>query len=582
MANLAATAMPDNAPPGVLSPSTAINHTAAYKSWLEYSTRWGREDIELNIYQLLLTTHPGYRVIRTSPYRCDLLGFAEAGHATATVANNTFMYEAVRNYESPEGGLHKEKSGTLEDELSFGKWLYTWDEREYIVYLFQYRNAQGSFGKSLYVLAKTGEGDEEVCSEGHHAAIDKLLIAAGDWTRELHDEINVFDSGWWKKDKDLFRAVQSTTWADVVLPAAIKDNLLADVLSFFDSRALYRDLSVPWKRGIILHGVPGNGKTASIKALMNSLAARQPDPVPSLYIKSLENCHGPQWAIHRIFATARRMAPCLLVFEDLDSIVGPKTRSYFLNEVDGLKSNDGILMVGSTNHLERLDAAITKRPSRFDRKYHFKVPDEASREAYARYWQNKLNSTAAAVAGTIEFAFPDEVCGLLARMTEGFSFAYLKELFVSSLLLLARGGQYESEEEENEENTKDDKTAPVPSEGSSSGDAVLVEHSDDTGKDTAAAASEGKDEKKKKDKKAKAAKPKPVFPTVPVPEHLGDNVLLRIFTAQAKLLFEQMDNTTDDGDDDGEDGAGKARRTILRHALVHDGACYCDDDDDSD
>ncbi|KAK3688665.1 proteasome-activating nucleotidase, partial [Podospora appendiculata] len=535
----AAAAMPDNTAPGVLSPSTVINHTAAYKSWLEYSTRWGREDIELNIYQLLLTTHPGYRVVRTNPYRCDLLGFAEAGHATATAANNTFMYEAVRNYESPEGGLHKEKSGTLEDELSFGKWLYIWDDRAYIVYLFQYRNTQhGHLVKSLYVLAKTDAGDDEVCKEGHHAAIDKLLIAAGDWTRELHDEINVFDSGWWKKDKDLFKAVQSTTWADVVLPAAIKDNLLADVLSFFDSRALYHDLSVPWKRGIILHGVPGNGKTASIKALMNSLVARRPDPVPSLYVKSLENCNGPQWAIHRIFATARRMAPCMLVFEDLDSIVGPKTRSYFLNEVDGLKSNDGILMVGSTNHLDRLDAAITKRPSRFDRKYHFKVPDEASREAYARYWRNKLKATAAASAGKIEFTFPDEVCGMLAKMTEGFSFAYLKELFVSSLLLLARGGQYEDEEEDEEEKNENNKTGPVLSESSSSSGTALVEPADDT----AATASET-DSKKKEDRtNVKTTKPKPVFPTLPVPEHLRDNLLLGIFTAQAKLLFEQMDN----------------------------------------
>jgi len=76
---------------------------------------------------------------------------------------------------------------------------------------------------------------------------------------------------------------------------------------------------------------------------------------------------------------ARRMAPCLLVFEDIDSLVSPMVRSYFLNEVDGLESNHGILMIGSTNHLERLDPGIAKRPSRFDRKYLFDVPTREER-----------------------------------------------------------------------------------------------------------------------------------------------------------------------------------------------------------
>lgn len=59
-----------------------------------------------------------------------------------------------------------------------------------------------------------------------------------------------------------------------------------------------------------------------------------------------------------IFNKARQFAPCYLVFEDLDSIVSDQVRSYFLNEVDGLKSNDGIFMIGSTNHLDRLDPGI--------------------------------------------------------------------------------------------------------------------------------------------------------------------------------------------------------------------------------
>ena len=100
-------------------------------------------------------------------------------------------------------------------------------------------------------------------------------------------------------------------------------------------------------------------------------------------MKTLTSFFGPEDSINRIFALARSQAPCYLVFEDLDSIVSDEVRSFFLvsssiykldwvenapamltcsqNAVDGIQKNDGILMVGSTNHLDRLDPGIAKR-----------------------------------------------------------------------------------------------------------------------------------------------------------------------------------------------------------------------------
>lgn len=108
-------------------------------------------------------------------------------------------------------------------------------------------------------------------------------------------------------------------------------------------------------------------------------------------------------------------------------------RSYFLNEVDGIKRNDGILMLGSTNHLERLDPGISKRPSRFDRKYLFPNPNTQQRTAYAKFWQRKL-------ADNKDVAFPDALCDAVARITDGFSFAYIQEAMVASLLAIAARG----------------------------------------------------------------------------------------------------------------------------------------------
>jgi transitional endoplasmic reticulum ATPase len=141
---------------------------------------------------------------------------------------------------------------------------------------------------------------------------------------------------------------------------------------------------------------------------------------------------------------ARATAPCYLVFEDLDSIVNDNVRSFFLNQVDGLNNNDGILMIGSTNHLERLDPGISKRPSRFDRKYLFANPNFAERTLYAEFWRKKLlGDSTIEGEGYVEekvkekVEFPAKMCKAVAGITDGFSFAYIQEAFVASLLAIA-------------------------------------------------------------------------------------------------------------------------------------------------
>lgn len=77
--------------------------------------------------------------------------------------------------------------------------------------------------------------------------------------------------------------------------------------------------------------------------MMHALAARD-KPIPSLYVKAMDG------AVREVFVKARQMAPCLLILEDIDTVVGPETRSYFFNELDGLENNDGIMVIATTNH----------------------------------------------------------------------------------------------------------------------------------------------------------------------------------------------------------------------------------------
>jgi transitional endoplasmic reticulum ATPase len=216
------------------------------------------------------------------------------------------------------------------------------------------------------------------------------------------------------------------------LDPKMKDDLTSVAEKFFDSKEIYEGLGVPWKRGLLFHGPPGNGKTVSIKALMHTLAHRD-RPIPTLYVRSAPSTY----TIGRIFSFARTMAPCMLVLEDIETIVRETTRSYFFNEVDGLENNGGILMVASTNFLNKLDPGLTSRPSRFDRKYLFRLPNEHERVLYADYWRRKLKNND-------KVDFPEKLCGSIAKITDGFSFAYMQEAFVASLLEIARLGSQQS------------------------------------------------------------------------------------------------------------------------------------------
>lgn len=386
-------------------------------------------------------------------------------------------------------------------------------------------------------------------TSGHCEETDALILAAGKWTSQLHDEIFVFDNGYWDKSKELWRSVSDASWTDVILSPAMKQNLIDDVQGFFDNQELYAQFAVPWKRGVILHGVPGNGKTVSIKALMASLYSRD-DPIPSLYVKSFEtNCQTEQYAIRQIFQQARSMAPCLLIFEDLDSLVNDDIRSYFLNEVDGLESNDGILMIGSTNHLDKLDPAISKRPSRFDRKYHFKIPGEEERRLYTEYWRKKLLKNK-----TVEF--PEELCGVIAKLSEGFSFAYLKELFVMALLSLVRGFKGDEFEivEREEAAGKPVSETPMP-------DGEKKDKKKDEEENVCTCKTKCKtcdkplptdeQEAKKKDEaqeaKEEVKKNKMAVPTIDIPDNLKDNLLLNVVQHQIRVLHADMDNEKDGG-----------------------------------
>ena len=249
---------------------------------------------------------------------------------------------------------------------------------------------------------------------------EAFFKAVCEWGYEVRGEILVFHDGYFQKDKQLFDSIKSATFDNLVLPGSLKQQIQSDFQQFLESREVFERYKIPWKRGAIFIGPPGNGKTHTLKALVNQLGK------PCLYVRSFKsNDDTEQENIGEVFKRARMTTPSVVVLEDLDSMIDNKNRSFFLNELDGFRANTGVIVLATTNHPQRLDPSILDRPSRFDRKYHFALPAEPERLAYIAKWNEDLQP---------ELRVSRSAAERVVCETEGFSFAYLKELFVAAMV----------------------------------------------------------------------------------------------------------------------------------------------------
>ncbi len=260
-----------------MAPSAAHGDSAS-EQFFKHSTA-KRVNTDAVITAAIAEQYPQLELVIAPVATCNLLSYAAAGHAAATLVEDgdsvlptslkwTVYLPAARRLDGGRGGLA--------EQLHFGKFLYRWGAHEFVIYVVDGRDGTASYPQvtNQYILT------------ANPARARELLLAAGRWSVELREEVWVFDQGFWQKSRELFDSIRGASWDSVILDSEMKKALVEDHLSFFESRAAYAALKVPWKRGINYYGPPGNGKTISIKAMMRTLYNLK-DPIPTLYVRTL-------------------------------------------------------------------------------------------------------------------------------------------------------------------------------------------------------------------------------------------------------------------------------------------------------
>lgn len=235
--------------------------------------------------------------------------------------------------------------------------------------------------------------------------------------------------GWSYQDRRVPRTVVSQD--DLILPAALRERLTADVLRFFSPEvaALYAQLKVPYRRGVLMYGPPGNGKTSIIRWIGGELMN-----IPAMILRVQGNFDGDDFA--EIIRRWRAGAPSILVIEDLNWIIEKVNVSSFLNTLDGIddETTNGLLLIATTNYPEKLDPAINNRPGRFDVTIEIPSPDESLRRTFLR--------------AKLPMCISDETIAQIARSLEYCSFAHLHEVLRLAGLYAIHAGRVERTDED--------------------------------------------------------------------------------------------------------------------------------------
>lgn len=221
-----------------------------------------------------------------------------------------------------------------------------------------------------------------------------------------------------------FMKINNRTWDDVIIPDDIKNEIISNAIWPIEKSDIFRKNGLPTKRGIMLEGKPGVGKTMAISVISNQMIGKATTIwIPARSVNQADD-------IAQIYTAARELSPSILLFEDIDLIATDRgvAGNYspilgeLLGQLDGLENNDCIITIATTNYPESIEKALRDRPSRFDRRIQFDLPNEEARKKMLDIFISKVNLD--------EDVDLDEI----AKRSEGFTGAYMRELVSTAVI----------------------------------------------------------------------------------------------------------------------------------------------------
>lgn len=205
------------------------------------------------------------------------------------------------------------------------------------------------------------------------------------------------------------------------LPSKEISDILNDIESFWNNVEVYRQYKFIHKRGILLYGDPGCGKSGIIQLCVKHIIEQKNGIV--INIKDEEGVR----YFSEFIPTIRKIEPnrpLIVLLEDIDSLAGEDhyATTKLLNILDGIRQIENVVYIATTNYPERLQERITNRPARFDRRYEVAMPSVEIRRAYLQSKLSKEDLDRINIEDWLTYS-------------EGMSLAHLKELVISVIVL---------------------------------------------------------------------------------------------------------------------------------------------------
>ena len=207
------------------------------------------------------------------------------------------------------------------------------------------------------------------------------------------------------------------------LPSDEIIDILKDIDNFWNMRDQYEKYKFIHKRGILMFGEPGCGKSGIIQMVSKNIIEKGGIVIN---IKDEDDVERFSSFIPS-FREIEPNRPLIVILEDIDSIAGEHSYSIsrLLNILDGVKQIENVVYIATTNYPEKLQERITNRPSRFDRRYKVELPNEDIRRCFI---ENKLSKDDLEKIDIEEWL----------KRTEGMSLSHLKEVVIS-VIIMGRG-----------------------------------------------------------------------------------------------------------------------------------------------